>query len=114
MLVKIHQGGGDGHSYGTNNVIEKVAEKFHVAVVDVPFLYDDIYHVFPDGSGSNNLHYNDFGYAVFAERLGCSLNTLSAKLNNKNEFTQSDIIKSTRILNINVNDISDYFFAQIV
>lgn len=51
---------------------------------------------------------------VFAERLGCSLNTLSAKLNNKNEFTQSDIIKSTRILNINVNDISDYFFAQIV
>lgn len=69
LLVKIHQGGGSGYSYGTNAVIDKVAEKFNVAVVDVPFLYDDIYHAFPDGSGSNNLHYNDFGYAVFAERL---------------------------------------------
>lgn len=53
-------------------------------------------------------------YSVFASKLGCSLNTLSAKLNNKNEFTQSDIIKSTQILNIDVNDISVYFFAFTV
>lgn len=51
-------------------------------------------------------------YTAFAEKLGCSLNTLSAKLNNKNEFTQSDIIKSTRILNINIEDIPKYFFVQ--
>ena len=44
---------------------------------------------------------------VFAKELGCSLNTLSAKLNNKNEFTQSDIIKSIRILNIKVDEISE-------
>ncbi len=50
-------------------------------------------------------------YSVFAEKLGCSLNTLSSKLNNKNEFTQSDIIKSTRILNIDVNEVPAYFFC---
>ena len=49
---------------------------------------------------------------VFAKELGCSLNTLSAKLNNKNEFTQSDIIKSIRILNIKVDEISEYFFVR--
>lgn len=51
---------------------------------------------------------------VFAKKLGCSLNTLSAKLNHKNEFTQSDIIKSTRILQIDLSDISAYFFTQQV
>lgn len=50
-------------------------------------------------------------YSVFAEKLGCSLNTLSAKLNNKNEFTQSDIFKSIRILHINLEDIPKYFFV---
>lgn len=49
---------------------------------------------------------------IFAKKLGCSLNTLSAKLNNKNEFTQSDIIKSIRILNIKVDEISEYFFVR--
>ena len=51
---------------------------------------------------------------VFAQKLGCSLNTLSLKLNNKYEFTQGDIIRSTKILNIAVDDIADYFFAQVV
>lgn len=49
---------------------------------------------------------------VFAKELGCSLNTLSAKLNNKNEFTQSDIVKSADILNIGANEIPDYFFVR--
>lgn len=48
----------------------------------------------------------------FAAKLGCSLNTLSAKLNHKNEFTQSDIIKSVQILQIDLNEISAYFFTQ--
>ena len=48
----------------------------------------------------------------FAQQLGCSLNTLSAKLNHKNDFTQSDIIKSIRILNINVDEVPAYFFSQ--
>ena len=49
--------------------------------------------------------------SVFAEKLGYSLNTVSAKLNNKNEFTQSDIMKSADILNIGANEITDYFFT---
>ena len=48
----------------------------------------------------------------FAQQLGWSLNTLSAKLNHKNDFTQSDIIKSIRILNINVDEVPAYFFSQ--
>lgn len=50
-------------------------------------------------------------YSEFAHQLGCSLNTLSAKLNNKNEFTQSDIFKSIRILHISLEDIPKYFFV---
>lgn len=68
MLVKIHQGGG-GNVFVTNDVIDKIAEKFSVAVVDVPFLYDRKYHAFPDNTGTNTLHYNDLGYAAFADAL---------------------------------------------
>ena len=68
LLIKIHQGGG-GNVYTTNDVIDKVAEKFNVAVVDVPFLNDRQYHAFPDNSGVNSLHYNDLGYAAFADSL---------------------------------------------
>lgn len=50
---------------------------------------------------------------AFAKKLGCSLNTLSQKLNNKYEFTQGDILRSTQILKIPVNDIADYFFCTI-
>ena len=52
--------------------------------------------------------------SVFAEKLGYSLNTISAKLNNKNEFTQSDIVKSADILCIEANEIPDYFFTPRV
>lgn len=52
--------------------------------------------------------------SAFAKKLGCSLNTLSAKLNNKSEFTQSDIMKSTDILNIGINEIPDYYFCSEV
>lgn len=50
----------------------------------------------------------------FAKKLGCSINTLSAKLNNKNEFTQGDIMKSADILYIESNEIPDYFFTVAV
>ncbi len=49
--------------------------------------------------------------SVFAKKLGYSLNTISAKLNNKSEFTQRDIMKSAHILKIDANEIPDYFFA---
>lgn len=68
LLIKIHHGGG-GNTFVTNNVIDKIAEKFNVAVVNVPELLDRKYHAFPDNTGINNLHLNDLGYAAFAEAL---------------------------------------------
>ena len=55
--------------WATNAVIDKIAEKFGVAVVDVPLLKDVKYHSWPDGAGQNTMHYNDFGYAAFADLL---------------------------------------------
>lgn len=50
----------------------------------------------------------------FANRLGCSNNTLSAKINNINDFTQKEIIKSVDILDLNREDIPTYFFTPEV
>jgi len=68
LLIKIHHGGG-GDTFITNNVIDKIAEKFNVAVVNVPELLERKYHAFPDNTGINDLHLNDLGYAAFAEAL---------------------------------------------
>lgn len=68
LLVKIHHGG-SGNTFVTNNVIDQIAEKFNVAVVNVPELLDRKYHAFPDNTGINDLHLNDLGYAAFAEAL---------------------------------------------
>lgn len=46
----------------------------------------------------------------FAELLGCSSNTLSAKINHKSEFTHGEIIKSINILGLKREDIPSYFF----
>lgn len=69
LLVKIHHGGGTGGAQVTNRAIDDVAERFNVAVVDVPFLDDLKYHSYPDGTGYNDLHYNDLGYSAFADSL---------------------------------------------
>lgn len=52
-----------------NAVIDKIGERYGCAVVDVPYLADDKYHYWPDGTGTNPLHYNDFGYAAWTESL---------------------------------------------
>ena len=52
--------------------------------------------------------------AKFATLLGCSENTLSAKLNHLSEFDQSEMIKSIDILELNVRDIPTYFFTKVV
>lgn len=67
LLVKIYDSNADVDT--TNSVIDKMAARFNVAVVDNEYLDDLKYHSYPDGSGRNTLHYNDFGYAVFAEQL---------------------------------------------
>lgn len=52
-----------------NAVIDKIGARFNCAVVDVPYLSDNKYHYWPDGTGTNPLHYNDFGYAAWTESL---------------------------------------------
>ncbi len=46
----------------------------------------------------------------FAELMGFSNATISAKLNNKSEFTQPEIFKAVEILNLDLADIPLYFF----
>lgn len=46
----------------------------------------------------------------FAELMGWSERTTSLKLNNEVPFTQVDITKATRILELGDEDIQPYFF----
>lgn len=52
--------------------------------------------------------------AAFAEALGCTNITLSQKLNNQSEFTQSEIVKALSVLNVSANEVEDYFFTAKV
>lgn len=46
----------------------------------------------------------------FAIKMGFSERTLSLKLNNKSEFSQSEILKATELLKIPLREINSYFF----
>lgn len=50
----------------------------------------------------------------FAKAIGMSQIALSQRLNNSTKFTQDEIIKACRLLDINDSDISTYFFTRIV
>lgn len=45
-----------------------------------------------------------------ARALGVSERTLSLKLNNKIFFSQDEITKISKLLNITLDEIQDYFF----
>ncbi len=47
----------------------------------------------------------------FAKVLGIANNTLSTKLNNASDFSQSQIYKAVEALDIQKSDICDYFFS---
>lgn len=74
-VLLIHVKKGDD-LYTTNAVIDKIGTKFGAAVVEVPGLWDNKYHSYPDGSGANTVHYNDLGYAAFAETLMAAVGAL--------------------------------------
>ena len=50
----------------------------------------------------------------FAKALGVSERTLSLKLNNKIFFSQDEIAKISKLLNITLDEIQDYFFMSKV
>lgn len=51
---------------------------------------------------------------AFAQKLGLSQSTISQKLNNIVDFTQSDIEAAVEILDIPKDDIVSYFFTSKV
>nr|DAS87690.1 MAG TPA: Protein of unknown function (DUF739) [Caudoviricetes sp.]DAY21765.1 MAG TPA: Protein of unknown function (DUF739) [Caudoviricetes sp.] len=50
---------------------------------------------------------------AFGEALGMALSTLSGKLNNKSEFTRSEILSIVKLLNLKKEDVYDVFFLLI-
>ena len=50
----------------------------------------------------------------FAELMKLSPTTISAKLNNKSEFSQPEIMKAVEILNLEPYEITLYFFTPLV
>lgn len=46
-----------------------------------------------------------------AKAIGINKGTLSTKLNNRYSFTQDEIIKICKLLNIPICEIGDYFYA---
>lgn len=47
---------------------------------------------------------------AFADAMGMDRATLSAKLNNKTEFTRSEMEKSCVLLGLSTENIPEYFF----
>ena len=51
---------------------------------------------------------------VFANLMRMSKATFSAKINNKSEFTQPEIVRAIDILHLRPDEISSYFFTPAV
>lgn len=49
--------------------------------------------------------------AVYARRIGISGTSLSKKLNNRTDFTASEIQRSIEALDIEADDLPAYFFT---
>ena len=50
---------------------------------------------------------------VFGKALGMALSTLSGKLNNKSEFTRSEILSIVKLLKLKKEEVYDVFFLPI-
>lgn len=60
----------------TNAAIESLASKFNVPFVSNTKFTADIYHYYPDLTGTNSTHYNDLGYTMFTRQLINNINNL--------------------------------------
>lgn len=52
--------------------------------------------------------------AEFAKQMHLSERTISQKLNNKVDFSQSEVLEASRILGIQRDEIDIYFFVAVV
>lgn len=48
----------------------------------------------------------------FAKALGIGASTLNLKLNNKTEWSQDEMRKALKLLNVNEGQIEQYFFTH--
>lgn len=48
---------------------------------------------------------------AFSKSLNVSVQTVCAKLNGRSAFSQDDIIKWCKLLDIKASEVGDYFFA---
>lgn len=51
---------------------------------------------------------------IYAEKIGLGRVSVSKRLNNSVEFTQMEMLRSTKVLGIEVIDIPAYFFTAKV
>ncbi len=49
--------------------------------------------------------------AAFAQAMGLSERTVSLKLNGKRAWSQMDITRACKVLDIDLTDVQQYFFA---
>lgn len=54
------------------------------------------------------------GQRAFAEAMGRSSTSISAKLNNRVQWTQTEILKACKLLCIPEQEMTLYFFTPIV
>lgn len=52
--------------------------------------------------------------ANFAAAMGMSKTTISAKLNQISDFTQSEILRAAMLLGVDSREVTDYFFSPSV
>ena len=52
--------------------------------------------------------------SAFASKMGLSERSVSLKLNNQREWKQTEILKICELLDINVNEVHNYFFNSKV
>jgi hypothetical protein len=78
VLITPWGGGGDS-LITTKAVIDKFSAKYEFPVIDVdaPERTAAAYHLYPDGTGQDLLHFNDLGYAWFANEVKNQINQLS-------------------------------------
>ena len=50
--------------------------------------------------------------SVFAEKIGKTEQSVTAKLNGRSQFSQEDVVTWSNALGIVVNEVGEYFFAN--
>ena len=78
VILVLPRGGGAGgvcpegwSLEDTRRSVIAIADRFGVGYIDARKCHttENVYHAWPSGEGSNTLHYNDWGYQYFAEKL---------------------------------------------